>query len=106
MPRPPPMLRNRRSKPWSRIWRTKLTMICAASRKMATRVMVLPRWLCTPTSSTLGSARMRSRNHCRSRLGVFSTVAMRVDGAAQVAAHAHQLHAGQRADAVQEPLPQ
>lgn len=28
------------------------------------------------------------------------------DGAAQVAVHAHQLHAGQRADAVQEPLPQ
>ena len=32
--------------------------------KIPTLVMVEPRWECTPTSSTMGSALTASRNHC------------------------------------------
>ncbi len=62
------MLRYLGWKPSARICWMKPIMICAASRKMSTLVIVEPRWLCTPASSSSGSSLILFKNHCARKI--------------------------------------
>lgn len=60
------MFRYEMGKPASRIWSTKRSIIATASRKTPTSVLVEPRRLCTPMSSTASLfSRAHSRNQSR-----------------------------------------
>ena len=68
MPKPPPKLRYCSWKPSALICLMKPHMMAAASRKMLTSLIVLPRWQCTPARFMFESALMASRNQSRCAL--------------------------------------